>query len=87
MKNHNKELFRDTRKRLTIINSVMLMVFLLLFIIGTFGLLFFIFYHEQKLELKALTLQEVEEFKTIVPGETRPDNLNQPIKECILIIS
>ncbi|WP_428993731.1 sensor histidine kinase [Brevibacillus choshinensis] len=76
MKNHNRELFRGTRKRLTIINSVMLMVFLLLFIIGTFGLLFSIFYNEQKLELKALTQQEVEESQTVAPGETKPDHAN-----------
>ncbi|RNB89594.1 sensor histidine kinase [Brevibacillus fluminis] len=74
MKNHNIELFRDTRKRLTITNSAMLMVFLLLFIIGTFGLLLSIFYNEQKLDLKALTQQEVEETKTSAPGVTKPDN-------------
>ncbi|MDR7315714.1 HAMP domain-containing sensor histidine kinase [Brevibacillus nitrificans] len=76
MKNHNRELFRGTRKRLTIINSGMLMVVLLLFIISTFGLLFSILYNEQKLELKALTQQEVEESLTVAPGDTKPDNAN-----------
>lgn len=51
-------------------NSFMLIIFLLLFIIGTLSVLFYIIYNEQKLELEALTQQEVEESQVTPPART-----------------
>lgn len=63
-------------------NSFMLIVFLLFFIVGTISVLSYIVYNEQKLELKALTEQELEESYVVEPqgksGENTPIN-NQGI--------
>ncbi|MED4750788.1 HAMP domain-containing sensor histidine kinase [Brevibacillus choshinensis] len=63
MKN-NQDIFRKTRVHLTFMNSFMLIVFLLFFIMGTISVMSYIVYNEQKLELEALTEQEMEESYT-----------------------
>lgn len=49
-------------------NSLMLIIFLLLFIFATFGVLLYIIYNDQKLELQALTQQEVREIQVTPAG-------------------
>ncbi|WP_312109999.1 sensor histidine kinase [Brevibacillus reuszeri] len=69
MKNNN-DLFRKTRTHLSVMNSFILIIFLLLFIIGILGVLFYIIYNEQKLELEALTQQEINELQVSAPTGT-----------------